>query len=459
MNEAAWKRLLNQIRDGVVVPIIGARLLVCGDRQESRQGRIAARLLSQYDCEPSEQPLPLFRELNEAVSRLKSLADPVVNVQDLYSDVDDAIRQLTTANDFEIPPPIRQLAEITDFRLFVTLTPDDLLARSLRKRCAVNEIVHSPKLPTSEGRDLPGDWLARSGEVQLLYLFGKSRPAPMFAIHDEDVLEYAHNLIAHGSQVPTTFLGELQERSLLLIGCNFPDWLSRFFLRATNKNRLSEKAKREWMIEQLQPEESLIGFLRSYSKDTQILAQVPPVEFVAELHRRWMDGRAAAPQQSVPAGSETVPAGTVFFVSYSRSTDLPRAEALVQSLFKLGLADREVWFDRRAIEPGQDFRNRILDGIRGCRYFLPLLSEAANQREEAFVYREWREANDRLQGMNREFVYPVIVDADYEPERYTADPVRAWSGLDFGHAPAGAPDARTLNKLTKLLRESRKAEA
>ena len=85
----------------------------------------------------------------------------------------------------------------------MTLTPDDLLARCLRGRCAVNEIVHSPNLPTSEGKDLPTDWKTRPGEVFLLYLFGKSRSAPMFAIHDEDVLEYAHNLIAHGSQVPT----------------------------------------------------------------------------------------------------------------------------------------------------------------------------------------------------------------------------------------------------------------
>ena len=44
------------------------------------------------------------------------------------------------ASNYAIPEPIRQLAEIADFRLFVTLTPDDLLARSLRKRCAVNEI-------------------------------------------------------------------------------------------------------------------------------------------------------------------------------------------------------------------------------------------------------------------------------------------------------------------------------
>ena len=95
--------------------------------------------------------------------------------------------------------------------------------------------MHSPKLQTiSEGNDLPQDWSERRGDVQLLYLLGKSSPAANFAIHDEDVLEYAHNVIARGS-VPNVFIGELQQRNLLLIGCNFPDWLSRFFLRATRQ--------------------------------------------------------------------------------------------------------------------------------------------------------------------------------------------------------------------------------
>ena len=451
MNEAAWKRLLNLIRDGNVVPVVGPQLLVGGEGRPSLQRNIAERLLSQYEVEIDLDQLSPFRELDEAVSRLKNVTHP----QDLYADVHAIMRELT-AGDAAIPPPIRQLAQITDFRLFVTLTPDDLLARSLRQQRAVNEIVHSPKLPTSESRDLPADWHTRPGEVQLLYLFGKSRATPMFAIHDEDILEYAHNLIARGSQVPTAFFGELQERNLLLIGCNFPDWLSRFFLRLTNKSRLSEKVKREWLIEQLRPEESLPCFLRSYSRDTEILGHIPPVEFVAELHRRWMAEHGADAEASTTPAQETVPRGAMFFISYSRITDLPRAEALFQSLLGLGVSEAEVWFDRQAIEPGQDFRQRILDGIHGCRYFLPLLSAGANRREEAFVFREWREANDRQQGMNRDFVFPLIVDADYEPGRYTADAARAWSGIDYGHAPDGAPDGRTVAKLKTLVRDARR---
>jgi len=458
MNDAAWNRLISQIRDGYVVPVLGPQLLVGADGRESLQRKVAERLLAMHDCEVDPGELPPFRELDAAVSRLKLTDAPV---EELYGDVDAAIRELTAAGDAVLPAPLRQLAQITDFRLFVTLTPDGLLARCLRQHSAVNEVVHSPKLPTSESRDLPADWARRSGEVQLLYLFGKARPAQLFAIHDEDVLEYAHNIMSRGSQVPTGFLGELLDRNLLLIGCNFPDWLSRFFLRLTSKDRLSMKAKREWVVEQLDPEPSLSGFVRSHSKGTQILAQQRPVDFVAELYRRWRadqdsrqadtDGERVDRRQLPP-----VPPQALFFISYSRATDLPRAEAIRQALLKLGLAEGEVWFDRQSIEPGQDFADRIFDGIRGCRYFLPLLSAAADQRDEGFVFIEWRKANERYQAMNRDFIVPVIVDADYEPTRYTAEPVRAWGRLDFGHAPDGVPDGRLLAKLKALVRDARR---
>jgi len=455
MNEATWRRLFDLIRDGFVVPVVGSRLLVGADGSTSLQAQVAQRLLADYDLD-NAQPLPPFRELNEAVTRLLQMGNGGPRLQDLYADVHRAIDDVTAADTFTIPAPIRQLAEIADFRLFVTLTPDGLLARSLRQRCGVNEIIQSPMLPSTEKSDLPDDWAKRPGEVYLLYLFGKSRPAPVFAIHDEDVLEYAHNVIARENYVPAQFINELRQRYLLLIGCNFPEWLSRFFLRATSASRLLER--REWLIEELRPDESLTCFLNIYSKDTHILSEIPPVEFVAELHRRWStEHGGSTPSATVPA-TEVVPHGTMFFISYSRKTDLPQAEHIYQALLGLGVATGEVWFDRKTIEPGQDFSDEILAGIRSCRYFLPLLSEATNAREEAFVFKEWQEANDRKMSMNREFVFPIVVEKEFTPERYTAKPILDgnWARLDFCHAPEGVPDQRMTDTLTRLVRDARR---
>ena len=150
MDEAAWQKLMNRVREKNVIPIIGPRLLVGADGQTSLQAQMAAHLMQSkmaaslmQACGKNvgEISLPPFRELNEAVSQLKGIgADP----QDLYDSVHEAIRAVTSAEHFTTPEPIQQLAEIADFRLFVTLTPDDLLASCLRERCAVNEIIYSP---------------------------------------------------------------------------------------------------------------------------------------------------------------------------------------------------------------------------------------------------------------------------------------------------------------------------
>ena len=401
-------------------------------------------------------PLRLFYELSEVVTRLKDK----YNLQDLYADIHDAIEQLASAIGSNIPEPVNKIAAITSFRLFVTLTPDDLLTRCLRTRCATNEIIYSPYLPTSEGSDLPRDWLSRQGEVQLLYLFGKSRPAPMFAIHDEDFLEYVHNIIARGSHVPIKFLNELQQRSLLLIGCNFPEWLSRFFLRLTNQGRLSEvQRKREWLIDEQSLDKDLIFFLESFSGGTEILSDISPAAFIAELHQRWST-RHCDPEQTPALDNKNVPRGVMFFISYCRATDLPAAEKLFESLKSHGVASNEIWFDRTAIEPGQDFHDRILEGIRSCRYFIPVISQSADTLDEKYFRREWNEAIDRgksIQG--RMFVVPIIVDQAYEPQGYKRVP-RDWTdNIDFGHAPIGLPDERTNFLFRKLIRAERQQSA
>ena len=125
--------------------------------------RVARRLLADYDMDIGDGTLPPFRELTEVATRLKG---KLRNPQDLYGDVDSALKlvgMLESGNRGKepkgeavaIPKPLQQLGQITDFRVMVTLTPDDMLARALKSaKRAVHEVVHSPKLPTSEVKDL-----------------------------------------------------------------------------------------------------------------------------------------------------------------------------------------------------------------------------------------------------------------------------------------------------------------
>lgn len=449
MNDKDWKRLLDQMRDGFVVPVLGPQLLI-GPDGRSLQEQVARQVLAAHDVN-EEVVLPPFHELNAAVSWLRTHG--TITDQTIHEDVHDAICALPGVDSPQFPSAIRKLAEISDFRLFVTLTPDGLLAQSLRSRCAVSEIIHSPgcKPPV-----LPTDWRDRPGEVYVLYLFGKSLSVPMCAIHEEDILEYAHDIIASHSLVPNQFLNELEKLNLLLIGCNFPDWLSRFVLRLLRNVRLSgQKSRREWLVEELKAEDTLTCFLRSYSTETEVLSQLPPLQFVEELHSRWLAARGGSAAGTPSPGNSTPRPSTLFFISYSRKTDLPQAEKFFNFLIGLGVSENEIWFDRQTIDPGQDFGNRILEGIEGCRYFLPLVSVEAVSREEAFVFREWKKANFRNEAINRDFLIPVIIDPEFEPDRYTSDVVKPWKTIHFGHAPEGLPDDRLSTKLKAMLAEIR----
>ena len=467
MNDRDWKKLLGRMREGNVVPVVGSRLLLDNDGSTSLYARVAHKVLAANRQDVGDKPLPSFRELNAAVTRLKATLPPA-KAQDLYADIDDALNELK-AEGLAVPTPLKQLAQIGDFKLMVTLTPDDLLARALLdEKRAVNPVVHAPKLSTSEGTDI-GDWKLPGSPVQLLYLFGKAAQTPLFAIHDEDVLEYAHNIIAHGSHAPDNFLGALRERDLLLIGCNFPDWLSRFVLRTTRKERLTKQGDNEpkqWLVERLDKEDPFVGFLGAYSPYTEVLSDLDPVQFVAELHKRWQAQVPEATGGAVPAvESNGQPQSALFFISYSRG-DLASAQKLHQILLELGVRAHEIWFDQEELKPGDEYKQRIFEGIASCKHFLALVSRSTTERDEGFVFSEWEAATNRLPKLNRPaeqpFLIPVVVDAENKPDLFRKPTsLVAWKdrNINFGHAPAGEPDKKMRDFLQGLLRLIRLSSA
>jgi hypothetical protein len=173
------------------------------------------------------------------------------------------------------------------------------------------------------------------------------------------------------------------------------------------------------------------------------------------------DKDAAATATATSAQAPAVanqPDRAVFFISYSRATDLDHALKLKQTLTNtLKVDESEIWFDKDELEPGDIYTQRILDGIHSCRYFLPIVSRAATERERAFVFREWDEATSLLPEMNRKFLVPLVVDDENKPELYDQPSVNAWRkrNIDFGHAPDGLPDPVTLKSLQDLLRKAR----
>lgn len=473
--EELWEDLLAFIEEGRVIPVVGAELLTVEEdgRPVGLYRAVAERLLKKYGfsaVEGSSEPvgtgevatarqaiLRRHHELNDAVSALAAAGR---RVQDLYRPVNDILRALL-AEQKEPLPVLRELASIPRFDLFATTTADDLLARTLDAvRFAgapqTDQIEYAPGLSSDRLRDIPE--MRSSGYTAVLYLFGKACASPLYAIHDEDTLELVHSLQAGRGNVPERFFSELRSRNLLLIGCNFADWLGRFFIRLSSSSRLSsgDRVKKEFLVDdQAAREPGLTFFLERFSQNTRVYPG-DARGFVSELSRRWSERHPAAsltPDAGPIPGSTT--SGTIF-ISYS-SSDIGAAKKLFAALQDIG--GDVAWFDKSALRPGDDWEQHILGAIQRCGLFLPLLSANTEQRSEGYFRREWDEAAERsrrIQG--RKFIFPIAIDPDYSGDmgRYGLVPER-FKAFQYSHAPGGELGDALKGELVEQLRMLRRA--
>jgi hypothetical protein len=155
--------------------------------------------------------------------------------QNLYPKIRAILRETPLAP----PQPLRQLAEISHFDLFVTTTFDSLLEKALNEvRFGGQSVADVFIYKAKGGKDLrrPKEQLNRAA---IYYLFGRASTVPKYVICDEDMLEFLQSLHQEKFRPPLLF-DAFRDNHLLLIGLHFSDWLARFFLRAAKPSRLSD---------------------------------------------------------------------------------------------------------------------------------------------------------------------------------------------------------------------------
>lgn len=440
LNAGDWRNLLTRIEKRRVIPIIGAELLTLTKDGTSipLYRAVAERLLADEgglsaDVGFGGVSLREYFELNDAVC---ALAARGCRIKDLYFSVHNILQDLLQGS--EPPVPLCQLASITHFDLFVATTPDDLLARALDTvrfdgSHLTDQIEYAPKLPTDRRRDIPASRPQRYTAV--FYLFGKSDVNPFYAIHDEDALEFPY--ILQNSGQPERMLSELRSRDLLLIGCTFADWLSRFFLRLSNSERLfsDQRTKKEFLIgEEAASDRNFTVFLERFvSRDTRCY-QMDSCAFVTELYHRWRERNPMPNQPDVqmPSTSERD-----IFISYAKE-DFIAAQRLHEDLQAMG--GDVAWFDKTQIHPGANWGPETRAAIKKCSLFLPLISATTEERDEGWFRREWDEALERARGMHheRKFIIPVIIDEGYlrDAHLYRRVP-ESFLSYQYAHAPGG----------------------
>ena len=444
-SERFWEDLLLFIEEGKVIPVIGPELVTVrdGEQEVPLLGWLARHLAVVIELEV--QDLPVGFNLNQVVALHVRRGG---QREDLYSRILRILREAKPAPS----PALLALAGIPPLDLFVTLTPDSLLAEAIaqaRPGTVVDQIAYS----TNAARDLPSARDALRQPV-VFHLLGRASSSPEFAICDEDWLEWLHALQDRQRQ-PLKLFDELRANHLLILGCGFGDWLARFFLRTARGLELSQKRKR-WDVlvdERLGHDPALTQFLSSFATDTRLIP-MSAASFAAELAQRWHQAHPAAQQgaaASLPTGNNPVdaPRDGAVFVSYA-SENREAAERLADGLRAAGL---DVWFDKNALQVAGDWANSIHRSIERCSLFLPVISREALSEENRrrYFWREWNVADDRACGMapDEEFIVPVVVD-DTRMDRTTLpDTFKRKQGPSL---PGGTVTPEVAQRLTEIVR-------
>jgi hypothetical protein len=442
-DEDAWDDLLNYIEERRVIPIVGPDLL----RVETDQGPrllyewLAEKLAARLNVDPVGLPQPLT--LNDVVC---SYLGQRGRREEAYTRLRSIMREV------QIAPPLalRQLAQITDFDLFVTTTFDPLLEQAVNLERFGGE-PHADVIAYAPNRvsDLP----AERGQLQrpvVYHMLGKLSASPTYVVSDEDMLEFICALQSE-HLTPEKLFHELEHSHLLLIGSDFSNWLARLFLRMAKRKRLSDPRDFGEILadDHTSKDDRLLAFLQQVSVRTRVFSGAE--SFVAELHERWLRRQrpvtpasaGLAPQRFLPPAHE-MPENAIF-ISYARE-DLPAVQKMKAAFDAAGLV---TWFDLDRLESGDDYDRKIRANIGRCSFFLPVISGSTQRRLEAYFRREWSYAVDRSRNIaeGAVFILPVCIDDTAEADALVPEKFKA---VHITRLPLGEPTPEFIRRLQDL---------
>ena len=446
-----WDNLLEYIDAQRVVPILGAELLVTRvkERDILLHRYIAERIAQQVDIAiPAE--LPEEDVLNFVVYRF--LEDGQRQREDIYP----VIQRLMKEAPLFIPEPLRKLARISHFNLFVTTSFDSLLEGALKEErsqsaSSMKSLAYSP----NNVEDLDRELRLFDGPV-VYHLFGRVSAAPDYVITEDDTLEFFSSLQTE-SKRPEKLFDELKRNHLLIIGGSFPDWLARFFIRIAKGNRLSMKRELEIVADRrASTDKSLVLFLERFSYRTKIFNGGGAVEFVNELSERYQKRHplGETPAALPAAATAASPQDCAIFLSYARQ-DAAAAEKIRDALVEIGW---DVWFDKDKLEGGDYFKRKIEQSIQKCSLFLPVISASTRERGEGYFRFEWQKAADRAEFIHHSlrFIVPLAIDDTPASDDATVPP--KFLALTWRRLPGGRPTSEFTEEMKRLLREQRKRQ-
>lgn len=383
LDERGWKILISAILNREVVPIIGKELF-----------KVNAEPLQTYINK--QVCKNRFIDYHEGMT-VDQVVEAITDAEgDGKRKFCNELPKIFSKIDIPMPESIKNLIGLNRFPMILTTSYTPLLERFLKQQGKQSWKSYA------YDKTLKADIPSTSLESNILYyIFGEMGVEGTFVVDEDDLLSFLH-FWHDETRRPKGLCKYLSNKYLLVIGCDYPDWLFRFLWYSMNDN-FNEKGlkKGQLMISNRKVEEDveLQSFLRRikayYDNDID--------EFINELCRRIKE---IDPNPFTEPTISTQEQNIDFFISYAHE-DYETANEIATILRGLGA---NVWFDKKRLKPGDPFPDDIKNSIETCKRFVPILSTHTTEETRRFFRREWfiakQEAELRL-GMP--YITPISI--------------------------------------------------
>ncbi len=442
LNDRSWDQLLRAIDQEKVVLVIGDKLLrvKIGDKSYTMKQYVLKRMAEELEVDYT--PELDFYDLSYEV-KLKEWRQKQSNP---YNETTYILEDLPRKSyDTDL---LRKLLSIDKFKLVLTTGFDDIALTLMQEIYGKDNVASYSYEKNSNRPDIPTYF----NKYLHYHLFGKADPTPnSFVLTEDDLLDFIHSWMDQNYR-PQQLSYKLGDRYLLVIGCDYPNWLFRFFFHSL-KHSISQINASGGSISgtladnNLEPE--LISFLQRMEANVHEDAE----NFIEELSARWTKYKSThgttMPQGNdlqAEQGQPSTPAEA--FISYA-SEDYETAKEIASTFEELGL---HVWFDKKALEPGDEYERLIRQRIQECPLFIPVLSpQTAKVGGPRFYRKEWKWASDMSQqyfGTGRNYIMPVVIEG-YKME--SNHPFIDYHAIDLSE-----PDERK-GKIRSMIRKFRQS--
>lgn len=403
IDERILEQLCLAIKNYEVVPIIGNTYFSITDSNSGEEIPIIDYLIKEISQRfPSDQALKLsltdISEQIEFVNMQNYFRRSNIPTTDIYYEIHRIVKSIS--GQIHCHPLLQKFLEIGKFPIVVSVSFIPGL-ENLIPNAKVVEYRKDAKNDIEYG-------VLSASQPTIYYLFGKSNPyKKSFMVTEDDFLEYIHLWHDYGTR-PKKLSDYLKDKVLLVLGCDYPDWIFRFFWHSV----------RNFSFESNTQGQDIVAF-ENYNN-------VSLTKFLSRAHTQYMTNGSIFldellkyyrnEEETCDISSELIspveinedtPQNCDLFISYYHE-DIDIANNIAEIFRDLGAS---VWLDKSALEPGDDFKRKIKSAIGLCNRFIPVLSQNAIKQDRSFFRTEWYWAI--LEAPNRHplpYICPIIID-------------------------------------------------